>query len=177
MDVRDEYIKTVNRLIDKFEFLRRSGVYFIPAGASAPAQPSALRISGNPASRLALLCDDDAAPESATGKLLADILNAMKFGPNEVFVISGVNAASSASDLAAIAALVEGELSRLTAVPNAVIAFGKTSSSALAGLALSKAAKVLQAPSLEDMLGNKELKRKAWADLQAVMKEFGKGTV
>lgn len=191
VDVRDEYIKTVNRLIDRFEFLRRSGVYFIPcgAGSGASAQPSALQISGNPAAgeggntSLVILCDDDADQNSVTGKLLADILNAMKFGLDEVYVISGVNAASSGANPAAMTALVENELSKLTAMPKAVVAFGKASANALAGLATSEAppfsgwkgAKILQAPCLEEMLENKDLKRRAWADLQAVMKEFGKG--
>ncbi len=175
MDVRDEYIKTVDRLIDRFEFLRRSGVYFIPVAPSgAPAKPTVLQTSGNPASGLLILCDDDAAPESATGKLLADILKAMKFGPEEVFVISGVKSASSGEGQKTVKALIKNELSKLS--PKVIVAFGQTSANALAGLAQSESAmKIRQAPSIEDMLGNKDLKRKAWADLQAVMKEFDKG--
>ncbi|MBI5970266.1 MAG: hypothetical protein HY884_03855 [Deltaproteobacteria bacterium] len=166
----EEYIKTVNALIDRFEFLRASGVYFI-----APP-PSALQTSGNPAAGLAILCDEDVARDGATGKLLVGILNAMKFGMEDVFIISGVK--SALSDKGGSTLL--NELAKLT--PKAIVAFGKASANALAGLAPSEAApfsdwkriKVLQAPCLKDMPENKDLKRKTWRDLQAVMKELGK---
>lgn len=188
MDVKDDYIKIVNRLIDRFEFLRRGGIYFIPCAR-------ALQTSGNPAAGkggntpkggktpLVILCDDDADRDGAAGKLLADILNAMKFPPEEVYVISGVKSASSGKGDNTLL----NELSKLS--PKVIVAFGKTSANALAGnggntpLAPSKdapfsdwkgATKVLLVPCLEEMLENKDLKRKAWVDLQAVMKEFGK---
>ena len=187
MALNVEYLKVIDGLIDRFEFLQRAGIYFIPAGGSVNETPR-LNAFGNPAAGLVILSDVDIASDEAhftgpSGKLLADIINAMKFGPEEVYVISGVKSASSGGKQNTLCALIANELSKLT--PKVIVAFGQASANALAGFAPMtpsasgpfldwKGTKVLQAPCLEEMLENKDLKRKAWSYLQTVMKEFGK---